>query len=155
MEQKIKKERKPVKRNQKNVIKNLVKENQRIHDYISPFGVKFWNSILRETKNIDTKKRKKVRKENVATAINKVREYFERCLETETDEIKIYELKEKIFQLSIFKTDEWKTLFNDEARLNESKRYIIWWERAPEEKKEYYINLHKQRQEQAKRRQES
>ena len=72
MEQiKIKKERKPVKRNQKNVIKNLVKENQRIHDYISPFGVKFWNSILRETKNIDTKKRKKVRKENILIFVRK------------------------------------------------------------------------------------
>lgn len=148
------KKRKPIKCNQKNVIKNLVKENQRIHDYISPFGVKFWNSILRETKNIDTKKRKKVRKENVVAAIDKMREYFKKCLETETNEIKIYELKEKIFQLNIFKTNEWKTLFNGEARLNEDKRYIIWWERAPEEKKEYYINLRKQRQEQAKKRQE-
>ena len=74
---------KPVKRTMKNVIKNLVKQNQRFHDYKSPFGVKFWNMILKDTKIIDTKKRKKVRKENVFAAIEKDVAYWTRCINDE------------------------------------------------------------------------
>jgi hypothetical protein len=117
---------KPVKRTKKNVIKNLVKENQRIHDYDSPFGVKFWNKILKDSKYLAHNH--KVFDKNLPTIIERDYAYYNRCLETETDEKKVEILKRKIYQLEYFLDDRWKTLFDDDARLKPDKREIIWAE---------------------------
>ncbi len=117
---------KPVKRTKKNVIKNLVKENQRIHDYKSPFGVKFWNKILKDSKRYA--KNNKVFDKNIPLVIERDYQYYNRCLETETDSEKIAVLKRKIFQLEFFLDDRWKSLFDENARLYPDKRDILWAE---------------------------
>lgn len=117
---------KPVKRTKKNVIKNLVKENQRIHDYKSPFGVKFWNKILKDSKNYA--KNHKVFDKNLPLVIERDWEYYNRCLETETDPEKISILKRKLYQLSFFRDDSYKKLFDEEARLYDDKRDILYLE---------------------------
>lgn len=122
---------KPVKRTKKNVIKNLVKENQRIHDYESPFGVKFWNKILKDSKRYA--KNNKVFDKNIPLVIEKDYEWYNKCLETETDPEKIKILERKLYQLEFFRTDEWKTLFDDNARLYPDKRMILWKESSKEE----------------------
>ena len=78
---------------QKNVIKNMVQHNQRLLDYKSPFGVKFWNYILRQTKERDTKKRKKVRKENIQSTIIALREFEEKVKLIFTDENEFFTAK--------------------------------------------------------------
>jgi hypothetical protein len=125
-QQKKKGPKKPVKRVRKNVIKNLVKENQRIHDYDSPFGVKFWNKILKDSKYLA--KNHKVFDKNLPAIIERDYEYYNRCLEEETDPNKIYILKRKIYQLEYFLDDRWRTLFDDDARLYPDKRDILWAE---------------------------
>lgn len=139
-EKKAKKERKPVKRTKKNVIKNLVKENQRIHDYNSPFGVRFWNKILRDTKPFGH--RHKVFDKNIPIVIERANERWSKQLETETDPIKVYELKQMLYQINFFLTDEWKDFFDEDARLKPEHREILWLERcAGDGMKEYYDEL--------------
>ena len=113
-----------VKRTKKNVIKNLVKENQRIHDYKSPFGVKFWNKILKDSKSYA--KNNKVFDKNILLVIERDYKYYNSLLETEINEEKIAVIKRKIYQLEFFLTDEWKTLFDENARLYPDKRDILW-----------------------------
>ena len=121
-----------VKRTKKNVIKNLVKENQRIHDYDSPFGVRFWNKILKDSKAFS-------RNNKVAY------DRYRKALKTETDSSKRYELEQFLFQLEYFMTEKWRTLFNDDARLKEGKEKVIWKNRCPVELKEYYTQRKIQR----------
>lgn len=131
---------KPVKRTMKNVIKNLVKQNQRLNDYKSPFGVKFWNMILKDTKIIDTKKRKKVRKENVMAAIEKDVTYWTRCINDEklTDKEKE---KFKIYMELIkpFLCNDWKFLLDDETA--HPKKWIEkeWFNERIGAKQIYYV----------------
>lgn len=119
-----------VKRTKKNVIKNLVKENQRIHDYKSPFGVKFWNKILKDSKSYA--KNNKVFDKNIPLVIERDYKYYNSLLETETDEEKIKIIKRKMYQLEFFLTDEWKTLFDENARLYPDKREILWVDKESE-----------------------
>lgn len=124
----------PSKVTQKNVIKNLVKENQRIHDYKSPFGVKFWNKILRDSKAYGHNH--KVFSENIMIVINKDYERYTKMLETETDSEKIEVLERKIYQLSFFLDDRWKNLIDrPTARLYPDKRDILWKENAVDKEK--------------------
>lgn len=109
----------------KNVIKNLVKECQRRLDYKSPFGVKFWNQILRDTKNIDTKKRKKVRKENIKAAIDRDVAYWTRCIEDKTfDSAKKEKFKIYLELIEPFLSEDWRYLIDMETR-----RPLKWDER--------------------------
>nr|DAS64483.1 MAG TPA: hypothetical protein [Caudoviricetes sp.] len=132
-----------VKRTKKNVIKNLVKENQRIHDYDSPFGVRFWNKILKDSKAFS--RNNKVFDRNIPTVIERAYDRYRKALKTETDSLKKYELEQFLFQLEYFMTEEWRTLFNDDARLKEGKEKIIWKNRCPVELKEYYTQRKIQR----------
>ena len=132
-----------VKRTKKNVIKNLVKENQRIHDYDSPFGVRFWNKILKDSKAFS--RNNKVFDRNIPTVIERAYDRYRKALKTETDSLKKYELEQFLFQLEYFMTEEWRTLFNDDARLKEEKEKIIWKNRCPVELKEYYTQRKIQR----------
>lgn len=92
---------------QKNVIKNMVKHNQRLHDYKSPFGVKFWNYILRQTKERDTKKRKKVRKENIYSTIIALREYWTRKIDELEDGCDKERFKIYMDLTTPFTNDDW------------------------------------------------
>lgn len=128
-EKKVKKQPKPVKRSVKNVVKNLVKENQRIHDYKSPFGVKFWNKILKDSKAYA--KNNKVFEKNVIFVIERDYERYNRLLDdnnTSPEQKEI--LKEKIYQLSFFKSLKWKDMFNEAARLKEEYKGILWKNRT-------------------------
>lgn len=113
----------------KNVVKNLVKENQRVHDYKSPYGVKFWNKILKDSKAYA--KNHKVFEKNVALVIEKDYNRYNQLLENEDikDEQKEI-LKEKIFQLSFFMEKNWAEMFDDAARLKEEFQEIIWKNRV-------------------------
>lgn len=121
------KQPKPLKRTCKNVIKNLVKENQRIHDYESDFGVKFWNKILKNSKRYA--KNNKVFNENVVRVVQEDYERYTKILETETDTKKIENLKEKIFQLEFFMDGRWRHMIDEEARLYPEFREILYLER--------------------------
>lgn len=139
-----------MKRTKKNTIKNLVKENQRIHDYISPFGVKFWNKILKDSKAFS--RNNKVFDMNLPVVIDRAYDRYEKALEVETDRVKRYQYEQFLFQLSYFMTEEWRDLFDENARLKENKRKIIWKERCTDEWNEYYIKLRKERQRKQKKR---
>lgn len=108
----------------KNVIKNLVKENQRIHDYESPFGVKFWNKILRDSKFYA--KNHKVFEENVHKVVERDYQYYLRMLEEETDPAKLEIFKQKLFQLSFFVDGRWKQMIDPYARLYPEFREILY-----------------------------
>lgn len=129
---------KPVKRTRKNVIKNLVKENQRIHDYNSPFGVKYWNEILFQSKSFA--KNRKVFDKNLVPTLEKIKAYWLRCLEENPNEQQYYELKQKLWQVDILLSDtKWKELFDENARLKPEARKILWVERCGNDTlKEYY-----------------
>ena len=114
----------------KNVIKNLVKENQRIHDYESPFGVKFWNRILYDSKFYA--KNHKVFDPNVHTVVERDYAYYKRMLEEETDPEKIEIFKEKLFQLEFFIDGRWKDMFDPYARLYPEYREILYMIRKGE-----------------------
>ena len=116
-----------VKRSCKNVIKNLVKENQRVHDYYSKFGVKFWNKILKDSKKYS--KNNKVFDENVVRIIKEDYEKYNKWLEEEDDEEKKEILKEKIFQLEFFIDGRWEEMFNENARLKSEFREILYLKR--------------------------
>lgn len=118
----------------KNVIKNLVKENQRIHDYDSKYGVKFWNKILKDSKFYV--KNHKVFDENVHKVVERDYAYYLRELEKEdlTAE-KRQEFNEKIYQLSFFINGEWKNMIDANARLYPQYRNILYLIR--ENKAEY------------------
>lgn len=138
---------KPVKRVQKNVIKCLVKENQRIHDYCSPFGVKFWNQILRESKYLA--KNHKVFDKNVEIVLKRRYEYYLRELAKEDlpERIRLI-IERQAWQLSLFQNDEWKYLIQDAGRLYPNKIGILWketydqpeWVRGQEYTREQIIN---------------
>lgn len=107
----------------KNVVKNLVKENQRIHDYESKLGVKFWNKILKDSKRYGHNN--KVFNENVKRIIEENYSYYNRILETaEGEEAEI--LKEKIFQLEFFIDGRWKNIIDEKARLYPEYREILY-----------------------------
>lgn len=108
----------------KNVIKNLVKENQRIHDYDSKFGVKFWNRILYDSKFYA--KNHKVFDENVHKVIERDYAYYKRMLEEETDPQKLEIFREKLFQLEFFIDDRWKEMIDPYARLYPEYREILY-----------------------------
>lgn len=110
----------------KNVIKNLVKENQRIHDYESEFGVKFWNKILKDSKNYA--KNHKVFDENVHKVVERDYEYYKRMIEASGDKVNIY--KEKLFQLEFFIDGRWKDMIDAHARLYPEFREILYMERS-------------------------
>ena len=109
----------------KNVIKNLVKENQRIHDYESEFGVKFWNKILKDSKNYA--KNHKVFDENVHKVVERDYNYYKRMIEAGGDKVDIY--KEKLFQLEFFIDGRWKNMIDAHARLYPEFREILYLER--------------------------
>ena len=121
----------------KNVVKNLVKENQRIGDYKSPYGVKFWNSILKVAKELDTRKHK-VREENMQEAIDRVYRAVNLKIQllnpnSEEERELIKKLERQKYQLSFFRTDEWKNMFIVEtARLKKEYRKILWLEKETE-----------------------
>ena len=127
---------KPVKRTKKNVIKNLKKKKKKIHDYKSPYGVKFWNKILKDSKFYA--KNHKVFDKNIPLVIERDWEYYHRCLETETDPEKIADLNRKIYQLSVFRTNEWKTFFDEAARLYPDKRNILYLESEEGRKSKWF-----------------
>lgn len=110
----------------KNVIKNLVKENQRIHDYESEFGVKFWNKILKDSKNYA--KNHKVFDENVHKVVERDYEYYKKMIEAGGDKVNIY--KEKLFQLEFFIDGRWKDMIDAHARLYPEFREILYMERS-------------------------
>lgn len=110
----------------KNVIKNLVKENQRIHDYESEFGVKFWNKILKDSKNYA--KNHKVFDENVHKVVERDYNYYKRMIEAGGDKVDIY--KEKLFQLEFFIDGRWKNMIDTNARLYPEFREILYLERS-------------------------
>lgn len=114
----------------KNVIKNLVKENQRIHDYDSKYGVKFWNKILKDSKNYA--KNHKVFDENVHTVVERDYKRYQEALLTETDPDKIKDLKEKLFQLEFFIDGRWKEIIDATARLYPEYREILYLVRKGE-----------------------
>lgn len=118
---------KPVKRSCKNVVKNLVKENQRVHDYYSKFGVKFWNKILKDSKRYG--RNNKVFDENVVRIIKEDYERYSKWLKEEEDEEKKEILKEKLFQLEFFIDGRWKEMFNEDARLKSEFREILYLKR--------------------------
>ena len=107
----------------KNVVKNLVKENQRIHDYKSKFGVKFWNKILKDSKNYH-----KVFDENVHKVVERDYEYYKKMIEAGGDKVDIY--KEKLFQLEFFIDGRWKNMIDTNARLYPEFREILYLERS-------------------------
>ena len=126
---------------QKNVIKNMVKQNQRLLDYKSPFGVKFWNYILRQTKERDTKKRKKVRKENIQSTIIALRDYWEREIPklegADKERFKIYmELTEP------FMTNDWTKIIDRTPNTpncgNPINTYVNFWVDKDGNKVKYY-----------------
>lgn len=108
----------------KNVIKNLVKENQRIHDYKSKFGVKFWNKILYDSKFYA--KNHKVFDENVHKVVERDYQYYQKRLKEETDPTQIEILKEKIFQLEPFIDGRWKEMIDPYARLYPKFRKMLY-----------------------------
>ena len=122
---------KPIKRSMKNTIKNLVKESQRVHDYKSPFGAKFWNKILKDSKFLA--KNHKVFDKNLPPIVERDYERYNQLLETETDEKKIEVLKEKIYQLSFFVNGEWRNIIDMDARVKEEYKDIIWKNRTKED----------------------
>lgn len=136
---------KPVKRNEKNVLKCLVKENQRIHDYRSPLGVKFWNQILFEAKCIAPNR--KPYPKNMRPAIEKHYAYVCRMVNEEQDELKRFIFMRQVWMLGLFMSDEWKYLFTDTGRLYPEKRGILWldvgqpeWEKGRIYTKEEILN---------------
>lgn len=116
-----------VKRNYKNVVKNLVKENQRIHDYDSKFGVKFWNKILKNSKRYG--RNNKVFDQNVKRVIEEDYSRYKELLKEEKDSEKIEVLKEKLFQLEFFVDGRWKNMIDEKARLYPEYREILYLER--------------------------
>ena len=112
----------------KNVIKNLVKENQRIHDYDSKFGVKFWNKILKDSKNYA--KNHKVFDENVHKVVERDYEYYKRMVEAGGEDVEIF--KEKLFQLEFFIDGRWKDIIDAHARLYPQYREILYMVRRGE-----------------------
>ena len=112
----------------KNVIKNLVKENQRIHDYDSKFGVKFWNKILKDSKNYA--KNHKVFDENVHKVVERDYEYYKRMIAAGGEDVEIF--KEKLFQLEFFVDGRWKDMIDAHARLYPEYREILYMVRRGE-----------------------
>ena len=110
----------------KNVIKNLVKENQRIHDYKSPYGVKFWNRILYDSKFYA--KNHKVFDGNVHKVVERDYAYYQRMINEETDEAKLAMFKRKLFQLEFFMDGRWKEMIDPYARLYPKYREILFME---------------------------
>lgn len=138
---------KPVKRVQKNVIKCLVKENQRVHDYISPWGVKFWNGLLKESKYLA--KNHKVFDKNVAVVLERRYQYYLRELaKDDLPASKRLIIERQAWMLSLFQTDEWRYLIQDAGRLYDEKRQILWkqsleadeWEKLRFYEKEEIMN---------------
>ena len=112
----------------KNVVKNLVKENQRIHDYESKFGVKFWNKILKDSKAYG--RNNKVFDENVKKVIERDYERYKKILSAPIDDVQKREIQEKLFQLSFFMNGEWRNMINAQARLYPEYRKILYKERS-------------------------
>lgn len=112
----------------KNVIKNLVKENQRIHDYKSPYGVKFWNKILRDSKSYA--KNHKVFDENVHKVVERDYAYYTRMLQEETDSEKLKMFQRKKFQLEFFMDGRWKSMIDAAAHLYPEFKEILYMEES-------------------------
>ena len=122
---------KRAKQTYKNVVKNLVKENQRIHDYESKFGVKFWNKILKDSKRYG--RNNKVFDENVKRVIEEDYQRYNELIKETAAEEQIEILKEKIFQLEFFMDGRWKNIINEKARLYPEYREILYLERIKNE----------------------
>lgn len=71
----------------KRTVSNRTKDAQRAHDYKSPYGVKFWNKLLREGKMAAANK--KCNDQTLWNAFCRNFWYWGECLKTETDPEKI------------------------------------------------------------------